>query len=120
MNQLRVLMFCSQFWPLIGGAERQAQKLAMALIKKGCHVEVLTPQFDKTWPLEETIDGLKINRFPFVDLTKLFKGVRGLGVLNTLLMGTQVRRALRRHILKFDVLQLHIAWAMATYATDMA
>ena len=120
MNPPRVMMFCSQFWPLIGGAERQAQKLAMALIRKGCHVEVLTPQLDKTWPHEDTIDGLKITRFSFVDLTKVLRGVRGLGVLNTLLMGIQVRRALRRHILEFDVLQLHIAWTMATYATKVA
>lgn len=120
MSLPRVMMFCSRFWPLVGGAERQAQKLAMALIRKGCHVEVLTPQLDKTWPLLDTLDGLKINRFPLVDLTKFLKGVRGLGVLNTLLMGAQVRRAVRRHIMEFDVLQSHIAWVMATYAIDVA
>ena len=72
---------------MIGGAERQAQKLAMALIRSGCHVEVLTPRLEKSWPLEDTIDGLRINRFPFINLTHNLKGVRGLGVPNTLFLG---------------------------------
>lgn len=116
----RVLMFCGQFWPKVGGAERQALNLSRALIRRGCHVEVLTPQLEKTWPLEEVRDGLRINRFPFVDLTKNLKGVRGLGVLNTLFMGTQVRRAVHRHIPEFDVLHAHIAWPMVAYAAEVA
>ncbi|HBP88419.1 MAG TPA: glycosyltransferase family 4 protein [Nitrospirales bacterium] len=120
MNRPRVLMFCGQFWPKIGGAERQAQKLALALIRSGCHVEVLTPQLDKTWPHEDIIDGLKINRFPFVDLTKILRGMRGLGLANTLLMGTMVRRAVHRHIQDFDILHAHIAWPMVAFAAEAA
>lgn len=120
MNPPRVVMFCGQFWPKIGGAERQAQKLAMALIRKGCRVEILTPQLEKTWPHEEIIDGLRITRFPFVDLTRVFKGVRGFGMLNTLFMGAQVRRAVQRHIQDYDVVQMHIAWVLADYATAVA
>src|ERR1700675_4681635 len=116
----RVLMFCGQFWPKIGGAERQAQKLALALIRNGCHVEVLTPQLEKTWPLEEVRDGLRINRFPFLNLTHNLKGVRGLGVPNALLLGLQVRRAVSRHILDFDVLHAHIASPMVAYALEAA
>jgi len=73
----RVLMFCGQFWPKICGAERQALNLSRALIGRGCHVEVLTAQLETIWPLEEVRDGLRINRFPFVDLTTNLKGVRG-------------------------------------------
>ena len=116
----RVLMFCGQFWPKIGGAERQAQKLALALIRNGCHVEILTPQLEKTWPLEEVRDGLRINRFPFLNLTLNLKGVRGLGVPNALFLGLQVRRAVSQHILDFDVLHAHIALPMVAYAMEAA
>lgn len=116
----RVLMFCGRFWPNIGGAERQALNLSRALIRRGCHVEILTPQLEKTWPLEEVRDGIKINRFPFVDLTKNLKGVRGFGVINTLLMGIQVKRAVHSHIPEFDVLHAHIAWPMVAYAAEVA
>ena len=81
----RVLMCSDQFWSKTGGAERQAQKLAMALIRNGCHVEVLTPRLEKNWPLEDTIDDFRINRLPLLNLTHKLKGVRGLGVPNTLL-----------------------------------
>lgn len=43
---MRVLMFCPQFAPLIGGAERQAEKLGMALRTAGVDVRVLTPRLD--------------------------------------------------------------------------
>ena len=113
-------MFGEQFWPRIGGAERQAQKLGMALKKLGCHVEILTPQLEKDWPLEETIDGLKISRFPFLNLTRNLKEVRGLGVPNTLLLRFQVKRAVSRHIGDFDILHAHIASPMVAYAMDAA
>jgi len=116
----RILMFCGQFWPKIGCAERQAQKLALALIRNGCHVEVLTPRLEKSWPLEDTIDGLRINRFPFLNLTHNLKGIRGLGVPNALLLGLQVRRAVSRHIFDFDVLHAHIASPMVAYAMETA
>ncbi len=120
MSPPRVLMFCGQFWPKIGGAERQAQKLGKALLMRGCHVEILTPRLEKSWSLEESIDGLKIIRFPFVNLTRDLKGVRGLGVPNTLLLGLQVRRAVSRHIQDFDALHAHIASPMVAYAMETA
>lgn len=120
MNSPRVLMFCGQFWPKIGGAERQAQKLAQALIKNGCHIEVLTPRLEKSWPLKESKGGVRINRFPFVNLTRHLNGVRGLGVPNTFLLGLQVRRAVSQYIQDFDVLHAHIASPMVLYAMEAA
>ena len=38
----RILMIISQFYPLLGGAEVQAQLLACGLIKRGMKVYVLT------------------------------------------------------------------------------
>ena len=112
----RVLMFCGQFWPRIGGAERQALRLSKSLKRRGCHVEILTPQLEKDWPLRDSIDGIRLHRFPLIDLTRKLKGIRGLGLFNTILMGAQVQRAVRSHIPEFDILHAHIAWPMVAYA----
>lgn len=105
---------------MIGGAERQAQKLGGALLRRGCHVEILTPRLKKSWPLEETINGLRVNRFPIVNLRHNIKGIRGLGVPNTLLQGLQVRRTVFRYIPNFDVLHAHIPSPMVAYAMEAA
>ena len=39
---MKVLMVISQFHPIIGGAERQAELLAGKLIEKGLEVRVVT------------------------------------------------------------------------------
>lgn len=75
----RVLMFCGLSWPRIGGAERQALRLSNSLLARGCRVEVLTPQLEAAWALEENIEGIQVHRFPFVDLTKRIRNLRGLG-----------------------------------------
>lgn len=115
MSMPRVLMFCGNFWPLIGGAERQAEKLARALIKRGCHVEILTPQLESNWPLEENLGGLIVHRFPYTNLTKGLK-IRGLGVPNTLYLSAQTKRAVRQLINEFDILHAHIATPMVAFA----
>lgn len=113
-------MFCGQFWPRIGGAERQALRLSNSLLARGCRVEVLTPQLEAAWALEENIEGIQVHRFPFVDLTKRIRNLRGLGLLNTLVMGWQVRRAVTKYIGRFDILHAHIAWPMVAYAGEAA
>lgn len=113
-------MFSGQFWPKIGGAERQALLLSKSLRARGCRVEVLTPQLETTWALEDSIDGVPIHRFPLMDLSKRFTGIRGLGLLNTLVMGRQVRQAVMKYIGDFDILHAHIAWSMVAYAGETA
>src|SRR5438093_839701 len=49
----RVLMFCMQFHPTIGGAEKAAERLSRELVARGSSVEVLTIRVDPTWPSEE-------------------------------------------------------------------
>ncbi len=46
-----ILMLCPQFRPLIGGAERQAEKLAAVLVTLGCCVTILTPRIDPDSPI---------------------------------------------------------------------
>lgn len=47
---MKVLLFCPQFAPLIGGAERQAERLAKGLIAQGTRVEVWASLPDRASP----------------------------------------------------------------------
>lgn len=116
----RILMFCGQFRPLIGGAERQAEKLARALMGMGCKVGVLTPRLREEWPAKEDISGLVVHRFPYRNISQFLPGIRGLGIPNTLYTAYQTRRAVWQHISEFDVLHAHIATPMVAYAMEAA
>jgi glycosyltransferase involved in cell wall biosynthesis len=108
-RQLSVLMFCPQFRPLVGGAERQAEKLARALARKGVNVTVLTPRLAPETPLHEQDDGVAIHRFALSDICKRFPAMRGLGPINLLLRNCQTRQAASKHLAEHAVLHTHIA-----------
>ena len=115
-----VLMFCPQFRPIVGGAERQAEKLSKALAQKGVRVTVLTPRFVAETPAYEEDAGVAICRFPLFDLRKRFPQVRGLGPLNLLLIRAQVIGAMNRHLQGVDVVHTHIASPMTAFAMQAA
>lgn len=57
-----VLMISQTFYPLRGGAEKQAFELSKALVKKGVRVSVITRR-SPGLPEHETLAGVKIERF---------------------------------------------------------
>ena len=57
----KVIMVISQFYPALGGAEVQAQRLARALLKRGIDVSVLTC-YRKGLPGHELIEGIPVYR----------------------------------------------------------
>ena len=59
---MKILMIISQFNPIIGGAERQAQLLAQQLVMKGLEVQVVTGWWKFGTPREEVMDGIRIFR----------------------------------------------------------
>jgi glycosyltransferase involved in cell wall biosynthesis len=59
---MKVLMVISQFHPLVGGAEKQAQLLAKKLIEKGIRVDLATGGWNFGTPRKETIDGIRVFR----------------------------------------------------------
>jgi glycosyltransferase involved in cell wall biosynthesis len=104
-----VMLFCSEFRPAIGGAERQAEKLAAALVKAGCRVTVLTPRIDPGSPDREEADGVCIERFPFTDLSRRFP-LRGVALVNIFYILWQVVRAVRQRLKSgYVILQCHTA-----------
>lgn len=61
-GRLRVIAVVSQFWPLIGGAENQARRLATELVRQGLELEVWTARLDRRWPRFEVLDGVTVRR----------------------------------------------------------
>lgn len=119
-TSLSVLMFCPQFRPIVGGAERQAEKLAKALVMRGLRVTVLTPRFVSDTPEYEDADGVMIYRFPLFDLHRRLPRLRGLGPLNLLSMRAQILRAVSNNMDGVDVVHCHIASALTAFAMQAA
>jgi glycosyltransferase involved in cell wall biosynthesis len=54
-RKLKILMISPQFRPLVGGYEKAAERLAIALTKKGHQVQIVTERRDRSWPKIEQI-----------------------------------------------------------------
>jgi len=104
---MRVLMFCPNFRPAIGGAERQAEKLAFALVRKGCEVTVLTPRIDVLSPDIEVVEGVKIERFNAINIAK-YCSFPGVAFINIPFFLFQIFKAVYSRLLNVDVVHCHI------------
>ena len=105
---IAVVMFAPQFRPVVGGAERQAEKLAAALVKAGCRVTIVTPRIDVDSPDTEEVNGVTIERFQFNDLSRKYP-VPGVALLNIPYILWQVARAVGPYLKDADVLHCHLA-----------
>lgn len=112
---ISVLMFCPQFRPVVGGAERQAEKLARALAVDGMRVNILTPRLDALSPDMEETDGVHIERFPLIDLSRRYP-CPGVALANIPAIAWQVAKALRPRLHEADVLHCHVASLATTVA----
>jgi len=56
----------------VGGAERQTEKLAFALVEAGCGVIIVTSRVDMASSEQEEHAGVSVVRFPLVDLSLHF------------------------------------------------
>ena len=101
---MKILMVISQFHPIIGGAEKQAQLLASKLIEKGVEVNVVTGWWNPKTPSREIIDGIRIYRnFSFWGMFGI-KGIRPLAAL-TYMVTLGIYILLHRN--KFDIIHVH-------------
>lgn len=103
-----VLMFCPQFRPLVGGAERQAEKLAKALAALGCKVTIVTPRIDPDSADVEEYEGVRVERFALSDLSRHFP-IPGIALINIPVILWQVMRAVHVRLKGYDVLHCHLA-----------
>jgi glycosyltransferase involved in cell wall biosynthesis len=113
-----VVMFCPQFRPIVGGAERQVEKLSVALAARGAVVTILTPHLHPEQPAREELNGIRVIRFPFRDLSRRYP-IAGIALINIPWVLWQVARQVRPYLKKARVLHCHIA-ALQTAGAALA
>jgi glycosyltransferase involved in cell wall biosynthesis len=59
---LSILMLSPQFRPLVGGYERAAERLSVALAGRGHAVTVIAERRDPSWPASEVMEGVQVRR----------------------------------------------------------
>lgn len=64
---MRILFWTELFWPSIGGIEVRCRKLAKALLSRGHEVAVVTSHGNERLPDEDSVDGIAIHRFRFLE-----------------------------------------------------
>jgi len=102
--KLKILMVISQYFPIIGGAERQAQLLAETLTSKGIQVKVITGWWSIKTPGKEIINGIQIFRnFSFWGMF----GIRGLRPLGVFIYMFTLALFLLIHRREYDIIHIH-------------
>jgi glycosyltransferase involved in cell wall biosynthesis len=96
----RVLMLVAQFWPVVGGAENQARRLAAELQRQGASVELWTGGWERSWPRETMLDGVPVRRIPAA-------WPRWPRRLRRWIFMASLLRALLREVRRFDVIHVH-------------
>ena len=103
---MNVLMVISQFYPIIGGAERQAQLLAQKLMEKNIQVKVITGWWKFRTPRKEIINDVQLFRnFSFWGMF----GIRGLRPLGALMYMVTLAIYLLLHRKEYDIIHVHQA-----------
>jgi len=104
---MKILMVISQFNPIIGGAEKQAQLLAKKLNEKGVGVNLITGWWKFGTPRKEMIDGIKVFRnFCFwgmfgIETNRMIRMFGG--ILYVISLGTY----LFLHGREYDIIHVH-------------
>jgi len=104
MKPVRVLMLVRLFYPWIGGAERQAHKLARELQQRNVPVEIVTGWWYRSTPQRETLDGIPV--FRNHTLWDLF-GIRGLRRFGGYLYLLTLLWHLWRRRAHYDIIHVH-------------
>lgn len=103
---MKILMVISQFYPFIGGAEKQAQLLAQKLIEKGIQVRLVTGWWKCGTPRKEIIGDVQVFRnFSFWGMF----GIKGLRPLGALTYMATLGIYLLHYRREYDIIHVHQA-----------
>ena len=100
----RVMMVARLFHPWVGGAERQAQKLAQTMIGKGTAVQITTGWWWRNTPQQELLDGVPV--FRNHTLWEFF-GLKGFRKFGGYLYIISLIWHLRQRRDEYDVIHVH-------------
>jgi len=103
---MKVLMVISQFHPIVGGAEKQAQLLGKTLIGKGIDVILVTGWWNVGTPRREIVDGIHV--FRNFSCWRMF-GIRGIRTLGGLAYMVSLALYLLVHRREYDLIHVHQA-----------
>ncbi len=101
---MNILMVISQFHPIVGGAEKQAQLLSKKLSEKGVEVRIVTGWWKWGVPREEIINGIPI--FRNFCLWGMF-GIKGVRLLGGLAYMLSLAGYLLLHRVEYDIIHVH-------------
>ena len=60
----RVLFLAESFHPVLGGGETHVRRLGAALVSAGDAATVVTRRAERSWPAEDSVDGIRVVRVP--------------------------------------------------------
>jgi glycosyltransferase involved in cell wall biosynthesis len=103
---MRVLMVISQFHPMIGGAEKQAQLLARKLVELGIQVRIVTGRWKFGTLRRDRIDGIDV--FRNFCCWGMF-GVKGIRPLGAFIYMVTLSAYLLIHRREYDIIHVHQA-----------
>ncbi|HEV2208403.1 MAG TPA: glycosyltransferase family 4 protein [Verrucomicrobiae bacterium] len=110
---MNVLMMPSLYHPHLGGLEIATGNLCREFVARGHRVEVLTTRWPRELAREDTIEGIRVRRLPFVLPTW-----RGRGLLTSPIRFVQCWLGFERVLRSgpYDVVNLHYLCEPALYA----
>jgi glycosyltransferase involved in cell wall biosynthesis len=97
-------MVISQFFPIIGGAEKQAQLLAKTLLQKGVEVKIVTGWWNFKMLRKEVIEGIEVQRN--FSCWRMF-GIKGIRTLGGLIYMFTLGLYLMIHRREYDIIHVH-------------
>jgi glycosyltransferase involved in cell wall biosynthesis len=103
---MKVLMVISQFHPIIGGAEKQAQILARKLIERGVTVDIVTGWWKSGTARKEKIDGIQV--FRNFACWGMF-GIKGIRTIGAFIYMMSLCIFLLLHKEEYDLIHVHQA-----------
>ncbi len=103
--QLNMIVMLSLGMPpeIYGGAEQQCLRLSRSLRERGCDVAILAASRSRQFPEEETIEGVRVVRFP----SRHSPDHGGRHVLSTIKWTIEVYSWLRKHRHEIEVVHVH-------------
>lgn len=114
---MHIVMVADQYPPIVGGTERQAEKLSQALVRRGHQVTVLTGRWRRSMAPREVVEGVEVRR---VSTLCSMGGIPGLRKYGQDLFHRSLRPELRQLLPKADVVHAHFLAGGAAVAIEMA
>lgn len=106
---MTVLMLIDNYFPLVGGAEKQADALGWQFVENGVKVLVVTERKEKDWKAHELVNGIPVTRLSFPKVR----------VIGALILYIRLVTHLLRRKGEYDVIYVHIVKYFAFIGATM-